>query len=391
MDRWIGVIAGKSGDTITDELHRRNFKVALVVGKDNEAGIDIADKVFICDLRKHTLIKNFFSEMNIKNILFATGHRLAIDLAKNLQIDGFNISLDLNKVKLCKNKYLFKEKIKLAGFNTPKFILIAKNEINNTLLNKIKKEIGFPCVLKSIEDICEPEKIFDLDELLRRLDFFLGKEEFVFVEEFIDGADCTVPVFYNGQQIIDINIIDWSKGLEDHLRGFEDSYSKKFTLLEKNTIFEVTKKLIKKFELNGLIRVDIIVNKKNKIYILEVNTIIVSGNTGSSYNIKFLQAGINRASYIVDYALEKFYKIQFQRLEKYLVIVKNIQFNELVNYKNIILEKCLFQNNYQYMWESVLKSNTDYICIKLNEFSNAEYTMLQNIAKDLNKKIILED
>ena len=58
----------------------------------------------------------------------------------------------------------------------------------------------------------------------------------------------------------------------------------------------------------GLTRVDIIVNKKNEIYILEVNTIIVSGNTGSSYNIKFLQAGINRASYIVNYALKIFYK-----------------------------------------------------------------------------------
>lgn len=390
MNNWIGVIAGKSGDTITDELHRRGFKVALVAGKDGEAGTDIADKVFICDLKEYFLIKKFFDEINIKNILFATGHRLAIDLAEKFEKDKFKISLNLNKVKLCKNKYLFKEKMEQVGFKTPKSLLIAKNEVSDTLLSKINKKIGFPCVLKSIEDIYEPEKIFNIEELICRLDYFFEKEDTVFIEEFIDGADCTIPIFYDGQTLIATSIIEWSKGLEDHLRGFDNSYSKKFGTLEKNIILEKAKKLIKSFELMGLTRVDIIVNKKNEIYILEVNTIIVSGNTGSSYNIKFLQAGINRASYIVNYALKIFYKAEFERLKKYLYIAKNSDLNN-INTKNCIIEVGAFENNYKNMWNKVLKSNADFVCIKLKEFSNDEYIMLQNIAKDLNKRIVIED
>ena len=52
---------------------------------------------------------------------------------------------------------------------------------------------------------------------------------------------------------------------------------------------------------------------------------------------------------------------------------------------------CTFENDYKNMWNKVLKSNADSICIKLKEFSNDEYVMLQNIVKDLNKKILVED
>ena len=93
---------------------------------------------------------------------------------------------------------------------------------------------------------------------------------------------------------------------------------------------------------------------------------------------------------MVDYALKKFYKIKFVRLKKYLYITQNSTFNK-INLKGCIMELCVFENNYKNMWNKVLKSNADFVCIKLKEFSNDEYIMLQNIAKDLNKRIVIED
>ena len=39
----IGLIAGKSGDSLTDELHDLGYQVALVVGKEQEPGTEKAD------------------------------------------------------------------------------------------------------------------------------------------------------------------------------------------------------------------------------------------------------------------------------------------------------------------------------------------------------------
>lgn len=389
MNKWIGVIAGKSGDTITDELHRRGFKVALVAGKDGEAGTDIADKVFICDLKEHLLIKKFFDEMNIINILFATGHRLAIALAEKFEKDKFKISLDLSKVILCKNKYTLKKELRKIEIKTPEDFLLHIDDFNNKSFEIIKNKIGYPCVLKSIEDVQPPEKIFDEDALKDRVKDLLQKEQSVFVEKFIHGADATVPVFIDDIGIQKIFVMSYSKAIDDKLKGFEDSYILEFSENQKNKILDYAKKIVEKFDLKGLIRIDVVVENE-KIFVLEVNCVIVSGNVGDQYNVLFLKSGFNRASCIVDYALKKFYKVQFERLEKHLYIKKNSNFTT-INFKDCIIDVCIFENNYKNMWNKVLKSNADYLCIKRKEFTDDEYIMLQNIVKDLNKKIVVED
>lgn len=389
MNKWIGVIAGKSGDTITDELHRRGFKVALVAGKDGEPGTNIADEVFICDLKEYFLIKKFFDEMNIKNILFATGHRLAINLAEMFEKDKFEISLDLTKVRLCKNKYTFKKELKKIGIETPEDFLLYTDNFNDKSFEIIKNKVGYPCVLKSIKDLQPPEKIFDEEALKDKVKNLLQKEQSVFVEKFIHGADATVPVFIDDTGIKTIFVMSYSKAIDDKLKGFDNSYILEFTEKQKNKILDYAKNIVDKFALNGLIRIDVVVDDE-KIFVLEVNCVIVSGNVGDQYNVLFLKSGFNRASCIVDYALKKFYKVQFERLEKHLYITKNSNFTT-INFKDCIIDVCIFEKNYKNMWNKVLKSNADYLCIKLKEFTDDEYIMLQNIVKDLNKKIVVED
>lgn len=389
MNKWIGVIAGKSGDTITDELHRRGFKVALIVGKDGEAGTDIADKVFTCDLKEYILIKKFFTEINIKNILLATGHRLAIALAEKLKKDKFEISIDLSKVRLCKNKYTFKKELRKIGIETPDDFLLYTDNFNDKSFEIIKNKIGYPCVLKSIEDIQPPEKIFNEEILKNRVKDLLQKEQSVFVEKFIHGADATVPVFIDDIGIQKIFVMSYSKAIDDKLKGFKDSYILEFTETQKNKILDCAKNIIDRFALKGLIRIDVIV-KNEKVFVLEVNCIIVSGNVGDQYNVLFLKSGFNRASCIVDYTLKNFYKIEFERLKKCIYITKNSNFN-IKNSKDCIVEIYAFENNYKNMWNKVLKSNADCICIKLKNFLSDEYIMIENIAKDLNKEIVIED
>jgi len=81
----IGLIAGHSGDSLTDILKRKGYLVAVVGGAENEPGMDKADFVLVGDLSKHKEIINFFREHEADKVIIGTGHRKAILLAKALE------------------------------------------------------------------------------------------------------------------------------------------------------------------------------------------------------------------------------------------------------------------------------------------------------------------
>jgi len=74
----IGLIAGHSGDSLTDILKRKGYLVAVVGGAENEPGMDKADFVLVGDLSKHKEIINFFREHEADKVIIGTGHRKAI-------------------------------------------------------------------------------------------------------------------------------------------------------------------------------------------------------------------------------------------------------------------------------------------------------------------------
>ncbi|TOG29626.1 carboxylate--amine ligase, partial [Vibrio parahaemolyticus] len=88
---------------------------------------------------------------------------------------------------------------------------------------------------------------------------------------------------------------------EYNLKGFSGADSVKMSQLQEEEICDLSRKLIEEFDIPSLVRVDFIV-KDDLIYILEVNSVIVTGFNGSAYPF-FIQKGIDISEVMVDTAL----------------------------------------------------------------------------------------
>lgn len=302
----IGVVAGKSGDAITSELHKFGFKVALICGKAGEAGYNDADIVSVFDLREKDKITEFFKFNNIEHVIIATGHRYALELTESLINSGISVNIDLEKVKVCKNKFLTSSILGKNGIPVLNQFIINENNCSLQELEQIVISIGMPCVLKSIKDIKEPQLFFNIGDLHDEIKSMLCDEEDVFIEQYKKGSDCTVIVANYGNNAEALKCIYWSKGKEDRLKGFEYSESYKLADKYEEQVLSIAKQAIETMGILGVSRVDFIVENGEVPYVLEINGIIVSGLRGTSYCAKIVQAGVNRAEKIVEAAMTYF-------------------------------------------------------------------------------------
>lgn len=300
---YIGLIAGKSGDSLTEEIQRRGYKVALVIGKEKEPGYDTADKVLVTDLSNQEEIYKFFVKLQVRYLIVGTGHIVALKTIKYLEKKGIKLSIDLQKTFLCKDKYLFKKKIEEMGYLTPKYILFKKESNQEENIKEILKKFEFPIVLKSPIDKRQPVAVKNISELREYYENIKNLDSDILVEEYISGSDVTVPVVRNYKEIKCLGILYWSKGKVENLKGFEKSES--YKLNDEKGIMEKIKNLITELGLVGLSRTDIIV-KKEKIYILEINSIIFCGNTEEVYSKLWKEKGFNFVQLTVENALKVF-------------------------------------------------------------------------------------
>lgn len=301
--KYIGLIGGKSGDLVSQEIQKRGYKVALVCGKENEQGFDIADKVFVKDLSNKKEILEFFLNLGVTEVIISTGHILAFELADYLEKNQMKISIDVKTSFLCKDKYALKEKMLEYGFDTPKFLFFQYDSKHLNNLEKITENFNFPLVLKPNTDKLEPIAVHNKEELYKYYYKIVNLNSNILVEELIIGSDLTVPVLYDGENIKSIGIMYWAKGSEDKLIGFEAS--KSYKINNEEAVIETVEKLIKKINVLGLSRADLIVTE-DKIYFLEINSVIVCGNLGGTYTKLWISKGYNFASLLVDNAFRIF-------------------------------------------------------------------------------------
>ncbi len=315
MQQVIGIIGGASGCSLSSELHKRGMKVAAVIGKPMEPGYDIADYVLVCDLTKHDRIIEFFKNLNVKNVILGTGPFVAIELSRELIDNGFQMNIDLEKFELCKNKYVLNNLLREQEITIPADRLITGDDE----LSTVAETISYPIVVKSIKDIVAPQKIDNKETFIKIVSEMLSKEDSIMAEEYIRGNDVTV--FVSNSDELFIRPIYWSKGLEDELKGFGDSWSEPLSKEREEKLIEWCKKINEIVKIPGVYRIDLIV-ANDTFYFFEINTLLVSSLASSSYAIKFFQAEVNRAQYIIDYALKKF-GIGADRVAKKLTITED--------------------------------------------------------------------
>lgn len=305
MREVIGVVAGISGKEIVCELKKLGYDTLVIGGRENEAGMEESTFKYTIDLRKKEEILDVLKKNNVKKLIVGTGHILAFELAEYLLANNIKTSINPQSSLLAKDKFLYKEKLEEIGFKTPKYILL-KND-DNIDIEKLIEKIGIPCVVKSPIDTMLPSKANTLEELEECIIEVKKTGSEILIEEFVDGIDITVPVIsnYEGQKAVMLSYYNKSKACK--LKGFEvtkDGSTLPREIEEK--VLKLSEEIMEKTKMLGLGRLDIIVNKNYDFYILECNSVMVTGVHPNQieYGTEFLQKEeVNFAEILVRNAL----------------------------------------------------------------------------------------
>lgn len=274
----VGLIAGKSGDSLTDRLHEHGYKVALVAGRPGEPGTDLADDYFVKDLRFHEEIFQFFRELKVQYFVVGTGDRTAFQLVQYLEDRGMVCNLDDDMYLLLKDKIKTKQVFETLGIKTPKWMSFD----TYPKLSHIVEQLGIPCVVKSAVDAVQPQKANSELELEEAIQDVWKTGTKILVEEFIQGGDCTYAVASDGENIQYLGPIYYSKAKEYQLKGFTGAYEAQLDAPLSNQLFPIVKRLMEHLKMTGTLRVDFMICD-DAIYALEVNSVIVTGYHGSAY------------------------------------------------------------------------------------------------------------
>ena len=304
----IAIIAGISGEVIVKELKKLNYNTFVISGRKEDSGMNISDRNFVVDLREKELIYNELVKNSIDKVILGTGHILAFELVDFLSKKGIKVSVNPKSSLIAKDKFAYKEELVKNGILTPKYMEIALNEKYN--IQEILDKIGYPCVVKSTIDTTYPKKANTKEELERHIEAIRKTNSPILVEQFIEGIDTTVPVYSNPKETKAILVSYYSKADACKLEGFGNDLIKE--ILSKETekkLLRFSEDVIRKTNILGMARLDIIVYKNQNFYVLECNSVMVTGvhQNQIEYGKEFLEReNINFAELTVRNALEIF-------------------------------------------------------------------------------------
>ncbi|MEO6694845.1 MAG: D-alanine--D-alanine ligase [Ignavibacteria bacterium] len=184
---------------------------------------------------------------------------------------------------LAMDKDISKKILESAGIKTPEWISIDKNtELDIDKLNsRILNSIGYPCVIKPNDEgstvglsIVKPD-VEDI-RLQSSIDLAFNYSDKVLIERFVKGRELTVPVI--GDEAFPVIEICPKDGFYD----YEHKYTKGMTeyfcpaQISAETEMEVKNEALKAHRALGCSvysRVDFILDNKNKLFCLELNTL----------------------------------------------------------------------------------------------------------------------
>ena len=223
---------------------------------------------------------------------------------------GLKVSVNPKSSLIAKDKFAYKEELVKNGVLTPKYIEIGLDDKYN--IQEILDKVGCPCVVKSTIDTTYPKKANTKEELEKHIDSIRKTKSPIIVEQFIEGIDTTVPVYSNPKEIKAILVSYYSKADACKLEGFgNDIIKRKLSKEVEERLLRFSEDVIQKTNILGMARLDIIVGKDEQFYVLECNSVMVTGVHPNQieYGKEFLEReNINFAEYTVKNALKIFNK-----------------------------------------------------------------------------------
>jgi len=256
-------ISLRSGKAVYESLKNANFDVVP---------IDIESQDLEENIRK---IKSY----NIEVAFIALHGRFGEDGTIQKLLEDLGIPYTGSGVlasKFALDKVLSRQRFLSFGLNVPDYIVIEKKDFDKTYLslNKFK----FPLVVKPA---CQGSSIGlsiveDKDSLSKAIDLAFSFDERIIIEEYIKGRELTVGIL-DEEPLPVIEIIPKKKFFD-----YEAKYTPGLTeyvvpaKLEEKIASQAKNSALlahKSLDCFGFSRVDMILNKENKVFVLEVNTI----------------------------------------------------------------------------------------------------------------------
>jgi len=305
---YIAIIAGISGEVVVKELKKLGYKTFVISGRKEDSGMNISDKNLVVDLREKELIYNELVKNKIDKVILGTGHLLAFNLIDFLDKKGIKVSVNPKSSLIAKDKFAYKEELVKNGILTPKYVEIDLDEKYD--IQEILDKISCPCVVKSTIDTTYPKKANTKEELEKHIETIRKTNSPVVIEQFIEGIDTTVPVYSNPKETKAILVSYYSKADACKLEGFGNDLIKgKLNREVEERLLRFSEDVIRKTNILGMARLDIIVDKDEQFYVLECNSVMVTGVHPNQieYGKEFLEReNVNFAEYTVKNALEIF-------------------------------------------------------------------------------------
>jgi D-alanine-D-alanine ligase len=184
---------------------------------------------------------------------------------------------------ICINKVISKRIFNSEGIPSAGFKIIHPNELENAdeMLNQLQLEIGLPMVVKAATQGSSIGTyiIKNAEEVLNAISTAFNYSNEVLVEKFIEGQELTVALIGNDDPqvlpLIEITSANefydyeskYTQGMCEHIipaRIGEESQSE---------IMRISKQVYKLLDCSGFARIDFMLDKDARPYVLEVNTI----------------------------------------------------------------------------------------------------------------------
>lgn len=185
----------------------------------------------------------------------------------------------LESSAVCMNKILTKQVLQNRGVPTPSFHIVSKKEFYENK-KELLSSLTYPVVVKSPKQGSSIGVIIvsSEEELLEKIDSVYELDDEAMFEEFVEGVELTVPVLGNDELTI-LPIIEITS--ENEFYDFESKYTPgmchhiipaRISEKAEKEIREIAEKSYRVLKCSGLSRIDFMLSKSGKPYVIEVNT-----------------------------------------------------------------------------------------------------------------------
>jgi len=255
----------RSGKNVYESLIRQGFKAVMLDTEPDLVGSLKKEKV---DVVFNMLHGKFGEDGTVQNILEKHGYPYT----------GSKVKASADSMDKIASKRVWQSK----KIPTPKFVPIDGNAPIEKEVEKIKKDLGLPVVIKPVAEgsslgvsIVKDEK--ELEPVLKDT---ISKFKDVFVEEFIKGQEVTVGILGTNNDLQALPVLELVPKKEFY--DYEAKYTKgltEFILPARlpKPVYEETQRIAlaahKALDCYGFSRVDIMVSEDNIPYVHDLNSI----------------------------------------------------------------------------------------------------------------------